>query len=130
MNINSDVVIVVISLAAIISPILVALINNFHHSRMRKIELKEDRRNQNLKYLYSIFENYLQSTSRCIAVPSSENIKLYGENYSIAFAFFPPKAHQMLKEINASIRQRDWDSANAQLESLSIWLSGLMKDLL
>lgn len=141
MNITANTVTVIIAIAAIISPILVALINNHHQAKMKelefahyeqlkKLELDATRNKENKDYLHSIFENYLQSTSRCIANPTGENRKIYGENYSISFVYFPPKAHSKLKSINSSIRNHEYDSANDQLEELSIWLSALMKEML
>lgn len=141
MNINSGTVTIVIALAAIISPILVAVINNVHHSKMeslshshqekmKELDLQAKRESENLKYLHSIFENYLQSTSRCIASPTSENIELYGEHYSISFIYFPPESYERLELINSSVQKRDWEEANILLEEFSIWLAPLMKDML
>ena len=140
-TIDANTVTVLIALSAIISPILVALINNRHQAKMKKLELehlseikrieaKEAKEQSTNKYLHSLFDNYLQSTGRCIANPTHENIKLYGENYSISFAYFPAECHDQLKAINDSIRKRNWDTANMQLEGLSIQLSPLMKDML
>lgn len=141
MNINSGTVTIVIALAAIISPILVAIINNFHHAKMealahshqekmKELDLQAKRESENLKYLHSIFENYLQSISRCIANPTPENIELYGEHYSISFIYFPSESYERLELINSSIQKRDWEDANAQLEELSIWLAPIMKEML
>ena len=141
MPISANTVTIVIALAAIVSPILVALINNAHQSNLKKLELEHSERlkaqelkaqheERNMRYLYSIYENYLQSTSRCIANPSRDNIKLYGENYSISFVYFPPNCHDQLKSINESIRECHWEDANKELEHLSIWLSGIMKEML
>lgn len=141
MPVSANTVTIVIALAAIVSPILVALINNVHQSKLKKLEFEHNERlkaqeltaqreERNIRYLYSIYENYLQSTSRCIANPSRENLKLYGENYSIAFVYLPPKCHDQLKSINDSIRDCSWKDANEKLEHLSIWLSGIMKEML
>lgn len=141
MNINSGTVTIVVALAAIISPIFVAIINNVHHAKMealsyshqekmRELDLQDKRESENLKYLHSIYENYLKSASRCIAVQNAENIKLYGECYSISFIYFPPASYERLESINASIRNRDWEDANTQLEEFSIWLAPLMKEML
>lgn len=141
MNINSGTITIVIALAAIISPILVALINNAHHSKMERLSLAHQekikemdfqakRKDESLKYLRSIFENYLQSASRCIASPTPDNLKLYGEHYSISFIYFPSAAHEKLKGINDSIRKHAWEEANTKLEEFSIWLAPLMNDIL
>lgn len=141
MNINSGTITIVIALAAIISPILVALINNAHHSKMERLSLAHQekikemdfqakRKDESLKYLRSIFENYLQSASRCIASPTPDNLKIYGEHYSISFIYFPSAAHEKLEDINYLIRKHDWEGANAKLEEFSIWLAPLMNDIL
>lgn len=141
MPVSANTVTIIIALAAIISPIFVALINNAHQSKLKKLELEHSERlkaqelyaqreERNLHYLYSIYENYLQGTSRCIANPSQDNLKLYGENYSIAFVYFPPEYHELLKNINSLVQNRHWKEANEQLEILSMRLSDIMKKMI
>lgn len=130
MHISANTVTVVIALSAILSPILVAIINNHHNAKMKKLELQSVQDERNMQYIYSIYENYLQSTSKCIANPTDYNLNLYGENYSIALAYFPQEYHELLKGINESIRNRNWDSANTMLEILSIRLSSVIKPML
>ena len=141
MNLNANTVTVIVAIAAIVSPILVAFINNHHQIRMakldyehqeylKKLELEDRKNSENTQFLYSIYENYLQSASRCIANPTHDNIKLYGEHYSISFIYFPSKFYKQLKSTNAFIRDRDWGKANESLEDLSIKLSKEIKDIM
>lgn len=52
----------IIAVAAIISPILTAVINNVHQRNMKKLELKEKHYSQTASYQKEIFENYLRKT--------------------------------------------------------------------
>lgn len=141
MIVSANTVTIVIAISAIISPILVAIINNHHQAKMKKLEFKHQENLKNLEikethekkvidYIHSIYESYLKSASRYISNPTNDNKKTYGENYSISFVYFPPKAHDRLKEINSLIRSHDYVGANGKLEELSIWMSALMKDML
>ena len=129
MGMDANTLTAIIAICAIVSPILVALINNYHQTKMKKLEISEIRYERQIEYLQSIYQSYLQSASAAIASPRNETLSEYGKNYAIAFSFFPPKAHDRLKQINQSIYNKDWKAAEMQLEELSLWLSDLIKDI-
>lgn len=119
----------IIALCALISPIVTTVLNNRHKLKIRKLELEHEICEHKIEYLRSVYNNYLKSTSKCIAYPDEDSLREYGENYSISFAYFPPSTHELLKAINADITERNFDSANKNLEDLSIFLASLMKSL-
>lgn len=130
MNISANTVTIVIAICAILSPILVAVINNIYQLKIRKLDAADAWKKDFDAYLKSAFENYFKDTSRCIANPTPDNLTSYGQSYSICFCYFPPAGHDQLLEINKAIRANDWESANAKLESFSVWMSGLMRQIL
>ena len=64
LDISSDrmanAVTIIVALAAIISPVITAIINNRHQRKMRELELKEQQRNDVILHKREIFEGYLQ----------------------------------------------------------------------
>ncbi len=118
-----------IAISAIISPIFVAIINNHYQTKIKDKELIENSHERRMNELRTIYQNYFQSASACIASPNELTLFEYGKNYSISFIYFPIKAHDRLKNINSAIEARDWTSARIQLEELSLWISDFMKDI-
>lgn len=130
MNINANTVTIVIAICAILSPILVAVINNWYNFKLKKLEAQQQKEKETTAFIQSVYEHYLQSAGRCIASCTRETEQQYGEHYSIAFIYFPSEFHDSLKNINSAIRDGDWDTATKLLEELAIALSRPMKDIL
>ena len=124
---------IIVALVAIIAPVVTTLINGLFQKAEREANVreniqKEEKEHSRLIELHirTIYTEYLQNTSKCIAYPDDENMKEYGRGYAIAFAYFPKNSHAMLKEINESIEERNFIDARKRLEELSIWISDLM----
>ena len=119
----------ILALAAIVAPVIVAVINNRQQTRLRKMEIGLEREKESLTYLRNIYEDFIKSAGAQLHNPSDETKRKYLEAYSLAFAYFPPKSHEMLIEINKCIESGDEENATKQIVDLSKWMSSLMKDL-
>lgn len=76
---------------AIISPIFTTILSNCHHSKLKRLEIMEQRG-------LSIVENYLAVTSREILTTGiSDN---YQKCYAQIFLYAPKKLHKDLEELN------------------------------
>lgn len=124
---------IIVALVAIIAPVITTLINGFFQKTEREANARESIQKEEKEHsrpieshIRTIYTEYLQNTSKCIAYPDDENMKEYGKSYAIAFAYFPKNLHDMLKGINKSIEDRNYIEARRQLEELSIWISDLM----
>ena len=56
----------ILGIAAIISPIATAIINNLYQIKLKKLEMKQQKLEKTTYYIRSIFENYLRYAGRCI----------------------------------------------------------------
>lgn len=80
---------------AIISPIITAIINNFHESKMKRIEIIKNRG-------LDVIENYLSVVSREIYILGvSDN---YNKCYSLIFLYAPKSLHKSIEELDSLIR--------------------------
>ena len=50
----------ILGIAAIISPIATAIINNLYQIKLKKLEMKQQKLEKTTYYIRSIFENYLR----------------------------------------------------------------------
>jgi len=70
--------------AAIISPVITALINNHHQRRMKEIEIFHERR-------LELISAYLEAAGKVSLCPTTGTISEYGKAYGRAAIYFPPK---------------------------------------
>lgn len=110
---------VIVSLCAIISPLLTALINNHHHTKIRKLELQQQRYQDTIIHRRSIFENYFRSAGQCFNFSSNDNIAEFGNWQCIAIMYAPPEFREQMIQINNLASRREWSQANALLEDLA-----------
>lgn len=127
MNLSNDSVMIAVTFAAILSPVLVAIFNIFYNLYCKKIDYKHSQEQQKQEYIQSIYENYFRGASNVTTYADEDAIKQYAASYAIAFIYFPVEYHQMLKNINENIRNRNFDVANYKLEELSIAMSELLR---
>ena len=55
----------ILGIAAVISPIATAIINNRYQLKVKKLELEQNHKDKTTYYVRSIFENYLRYTGKC-----------------------------------------------------------------
>ncbi len=110
----------IIAVAAIISPILTAVINNVHQRNMKKLELKEKHYSQTASYQKEIFENYLRKTGKYIgcAFAITSAAMEYDEAYLAAFLYAPSDLQMLMKNANDAIRSEKVPQALSAFEEL------------
>lgn len=91
---------VIVALAAVISPILTALINNHHQTTLRMLELKQKHYEQTVLYKRNIFENYLKGLSMVSQNTTLENIDRYSKYYSLAYMYLPEHIQIKMSYVN------------------------------
>ena len=74
---------VIIAIAAIISPILTARINNRHQFKLRKLELDQQSYEHLVLQEKEIYYAYLSATSKLIHLVDRDNLKNYSEYYPL-----------------------------------------------
>lgn len=118
---------VILALAAIISPILTAIINNIHHTKLKKMELKQQHFENTVMHEREIFENYLKHAGRCIYYADSNALKDYGEYYFNALLCAPPNLQKCMIEANEYMQKYDWTNASKKIEELSAMIRDILQ---
>ena len=119
----------ILGIAAIISPIATAIVNNLYQLKLKKIELQQKHLENTTYYIRSIFENYLRYAGRCIYNSDRVALKDYGEYYFLALSYAPDEMTALLISINNCIYNEQFDDATRQLEQLKPKISVLLQRL-
>lgn len=119
----------ILGIAAIISPIATAIINNLYQLKLKRIELQQKHLENTTYYIRSIFENYLRYAGRCIYNSDRDASKDYGEYYFLALSYAPDEMTDLLISINNCIYNDRFDEATQQLEQLKPKISVLLQQL-
>ena len=108
----------IIAIAAIISPVFVSLINNYHQMNLKKIEVEQKQYEENQKMIKQIYLNYLKFAGKCLASCHYDSSSEYGEWYFQLLIYVPKDISERLEVINALIINEQFDSATLELESI------------
>ena len=74
---------VIIALCAILSPILTAIINNCHDTKLKKLEYEHLEREEERKHERELYEGYIRAAGSCIQYPGKEQKTNFGEHSSL-----------------------------------------------
>lgn len=121
----------IIAVAAIISPILTAIINNVHQKSMKKLELKEKHYEKTVSYQKEIFENYLSKTGNYIGsvFTSTKALMEYDNAYLVALLYAPSDLQVLMKNANNAVRSGKVPQALSAFEELIPKIQEYMKQL-
>ena len=108
----------IIAVAAIISPILVALINNHHQLKLKNAETDRIAYEENEKAIKQVYINYIKYTGRCLACALPENEEAYNEYYFQLLMYVPEEIANSMKKINDLILGSEYIKASKELEDL------------
>ncbi len=102
-RLDSTQITAVIAIAAIISPILTAIINNAFHLIEKSMDNKEKKRERTTDYKRKIIENYLSCLGRQLAGPSYESTEHYKEVYTLVLLYVPSDIRNIIIKIDNCI---------------------------
>ena len=111
---------VILGLSAIVSPILVAIINNHHQYKMKKLEYKQKEHEENILYKRRVFMDFLRALNKVCQVPSDDNISSYSECYSLAYIYLPDYVRKDMGKLNLLINHQRFDEAIKYVDALSM----------
>lgn len=94
----------ILGIAAIISPIATALINNRHQLKLKTLEYQRQEKENSFFYKRGIYEDYLKYTSECITYANQDALQKYGEIYGLALLYFPEDLIEDMEKLNRVIR--------------------------
>ena len=105
---------VIIALCAIISPVLVAVINNRNQLKMRNLELKHDEDVNNRQMVYnhvvSLFEAYLGSLEGCMKNMTYEAEEKYGVALGNALIYASHTSQSTMLDIDDKVKNSSIDT--------------------
>lgn len=108
------------AIAAIIAPVLTALINNHHHYRMRKIELVQSEK-------IKAIQEYAETCGNCIERPKGHEKSEYAKSYGKIFLYADKRYWKDIKAVNQAIEDENYTIASEKLASVCQSLSKDMK---
>lgn len=109
----------VVAICAIFSPLLTALVNNIYLLKLKKMELKQQERENTVFHIRKIYEDYLQNTGRCIICCTDDSQKAYGEAYFRALLYAPEEFRKDIISANNAIVHGNMDEATSIIEALT-----------
>lgn len=117
----------IIALSAIISPAIVARINNKHLRKMKEIELSYEEYHETVLHKREIFEKFLKSASACVVCKTNETLREFGTYYPLAYMYFPVDMHNTLIELHMYVMQGNQKEVRVRVELLSSVAHNLMQ---
>ena len=98
----------ILAVCAIVSPILVAIINNRHQLKMRQLEINHEETVKRNEYIFDqvslAFAEYLSTLEKCRKRITNENKEEYGKAFGKALMYVATSTHNAMKDIDESIR--------------------------
>lgn len=99
-------------IVAIISPILTAIINNYHQTKMKKIEMS-------IASKLKIIEDYLSCTGQVIHHHGDADIEAYGTAVGKIYLASPRFLWEKISNLDKMIYSRNWEDAHSKFLEIS-----------
>ncbi len=119
----------ILGIAAIISPIATALINNRHQLKLKKLEYQQQEKESSFFYKRGIYEDYLKYTSECITHASQDSLQKYGEIYGLALIYFPEDLIEDMEKLNRVIRSTYPDEKRSLFNELAPKIRAILQNM-
>lgn len=115
-------------IVAIVSPVLVTIINNFHATKIRKLELRYEKQFSYYNKQQDVFNTFLVFASKQLETNyQSERIE-YIRSYHELFLYTPEKYWKDFEELNNSLLLRDKSIAQSNLSSVTKILGKILQE--
>lgn len=115
---SSEKILAIIAIAAVISPILVSVIDNGFRYKAKALEYRQTVMHDELLYARQIFESFTKySVDKCARIVGT--FEAYETSYFKAVLYFPKKERPLLESIHQSVKQGDLDKLHDEISLLS-----------
>lgn len=126
METNSEIILVVLSLIAALTPSITVWLNNRHQLKIKELELKERILMNDILYKRKIVKKYLVYVGLFLDNSADNNIShKYHEYYSLMYSIIPKEYIPVLEDIHHFAVSRDRLNTYSALEELAPVLSNL-----
>ena len=95
-NDTGTIIAIVIAVAAFVSPIVVAVVNNVHQTKMKKIEILSD-------FKLKAIENYMRCLCNCHNNNEKVDIEEYRKAFGTAMLYVSGKTAEQMMKINLAL---------------------------
>ena len=127
MEFNSEIILVILSLIAALTPSVTVWLNNRHQLKMKELKLKERMLMTDVLYKRKIVKKYLSYVGALLDSPSDNGISSkYYEYYSLMYSIVPKDYLLTLEDIHRFVISGDRLNAYSSLEELAPVLSNLV----
>lgn len=97
---------VIVSVCALVSPIITAVTNNIFLIIMKHREHKEELYKQTVLRKNEIIENYILNTGSYLTFPCNSNEDEYGKSYSLVLIYLPEELFEKVVALNTLIKEK------------------------
>lgn len=101
----SSLVAMVVSICALISPMLTAIFNNWHQMKMKKLEYENQEREEKQKREREIYEGYIRSAGAAIQSGTPENLTDFGSHAALAMYYAPKELQEDMLSLERLVKQ-------------------------
>lgn len=108
------------AITAILAPVLVAIINNRHQYKLKKMELEQKSYEQSVLHKREIFEKFLSAFNKACQLQTEDAISEYSSCYSLVYVHLPKPVRDELGEINLLIKQDNWMEVIKHVDRISM----------
>ena len=120
---------VILGCAAVISPVLTAIINNAHQTSMRRKDAKREKYLETVAYKRKVIEEYIQKTAVKIQVKNLDTNIEYASCFGLAAIYVPEQIRSKMIEIDNLIIQHDRETADRHFKQLLPELIAIVQSL-
>lgn len=113
---------------AIISPVIVTILNNLHSVKMRKLELNHEKKLKYFQKQQEVFNNFLQATSCQIETDYTTSRTEFIRAYSELMLYIPDIYWDKFNDIYNFVDKRDKASAIKELSSVTKILGKILQE--
>ncbi len=117
------------AIVAILAPIFVAIINNHHQYRIKKMELEQKSYEQSVLHKREIFEKFLSAFNKTCQLRTEEAVSEYSSCYSLVYIYLPKPVRDELGVINLLIAKSNWAEAIKYVDRISMDVAEEMNKL-
>lgn len=115
----SGLVAMVVSLCALVSPMLTAICNNWHQRKMKQMEYDHQEREDQLKREREIYEGYIRAAGAAIQSGTHENLGEFGSHSALAMYYAPKELREDMLSLERLVKRT---SATQDLHSMKVEL--------
>lgn len=115
----SGLVAMVVSLCALVSPMLTAICNNWHQRKMKQMEYDHQEREAQQKREREIYEGYIRAAGAAIQSGTHENLGEFGSHSALAMYYAPKELREDMLSLERLVKRT---SATQDLHSMKVEL--------